>query len=114
MKSVWIQSQVMAAGVLCAACAMAQSTPLSRADVTQELSRARAAGELDHGSTEAMLPASMAPTSMYAAQQRSEVVAELVRARSAGELDFAQWEVQLPLPAGRVTSRPLMAEATPR
>lgn len=111
MKSVWIQCQVLAAAVLCSSCALAQSAPMSRADVTQELARARAAGELDHGASDAMLPASRAPSAMYAGLGRAQVVAELVRARAAGELDFAQQEVQLPMPSGRVSARPLLAQA---
>lgn len=114
MKSAWMRCQIFGAGVLVSMCAMAQSTPVTRDAVTQELTRARAAGELDYGANEAMLPAARMPSATYAGLNRSEVVAELVRARAAGELDFAQWEVQLPLPAGRVMSRPLMAEALPR
>lgn len=115
MKSVWIRCQLVGAGALVSMCALAQSAPLTRADVTQELARARAANELDYAASDVMLPSSVSMgASTYAGLSRAEVVAELVRARAAGELDFAQWEVQLPLPAGRVVSRPLLAGATPR
>ena len=112
MKSVWIQSQVLGAGLLLSVCAMAQTAPASRDEVTQELVRARAAGEMDYAANEVMGPSAAAPA--YTPLTRSQVVAELVRARAAGELDFAQQEIQLPLPGGRVTSRPLMAEAPVR
>ncbi|WP_423283080.1 hypothetical protein [Caldimonas sp. KR1-144] len=85
---------------------------MSRAEVTEELARARAANQIDHAASEVMLPAPVvsSPT-RHAGLTRAEVMAEFVRAKAAGELDFAQWEVQLPLPAGRVLSRPLVAEA---
>jgi hypothetical protein len=114
MKSAWIQCQVLGAGVLFSICAMAQTAPTSRDEVTQELARARAAGEMDYAASEVMGPAAITGASGYASLTRSQVVAELVRARAAGEMDFAQQEVQLPLPAGRVMSRPLMAEAPAR
>jgi len=74
-----------------------QPMPLTRQQVTAELQRARASGEIDnaaaelnggsYGRAKSWNSAAMRPT-------RTEVVAELQRARSSGELDRTSSELE--------------------
>lgn len=104
--------------------AVAQTVaPLSRAEVTSELQRARAAGEIEHGMSESFglvwlqdrdrgadVRSAQASADETPGLTREQVKAELIRARNAGEMDDASAEVNVPQSGG--TNRPTSLAGT--
>lgn len=106
MKSYLTVSALAATAALVCVSAQAQTSPLTRAQVSAELQQARASGELEATASEGfglpvaverrVTPVSDAPLQAPQAQggvTREQVRAELQRARAAGEMDFAAAEV---------------------